>query len=120
MDQITDATCPQCHQPVLPNYYFCPNCGYSLKRAPLSVTPAAQAKIYAHSIILPIIAFITITKWQGVQYLKSDDKKAREVGLIASTLLALSSVFVVWYVIRLTNSITQASLDGINADLEGY
>jgi len=60
------AICLACHQPILPQYYFCPNCGKKIKEAPLSTTIKTQAWIYAFSIILPMICFIFVTKWPGV------------------------------------------------------
>jgi hypothetical protein len=79
--------CSFCHQPILPQYYFCPNCGAKINSAPLSTTVGTQAWIYAFSIILPMILFIFVTRWPGVKYFKSSDRKAKLIGQIAWALL---------------------------------
>jgi len=109
--------CPTCHQPVLPSYYFCPNCGAKLHSAPLLTTRAAQAKLYAHSIILPMLAFFTASKWHGWQYFKSSDPKTKQIGLIACILVTLSTVLLVWYTIIWTQQEIQSQVNSINADM---
>ena len=89
--------CPYCHQPVLLQYYFCPNCGTKLSSAPLSTTPLAQAGIYAFSIILPMICFLAVTKWPGPKYYRSGDPKAKLIGAIAWVLLILSTAVTFWF-----------------------
>lgn len=108
--------CPTCHQPILPQYYFCPNCGTKLKQAPLSTSIWTQAGIYAFSIILPMICFIFVTRWPGQKYFKSNDPKARQIGQVAWVLLALSTIFTIWLVFYLTNQAIKSSIDSINAD----
>ena len=73
-------SCPQCHQPVLPTYYFCPNCGKSLHEPPLSTTVGAQTGLYALSIIMPMICFLAINQWRGMKYMKSADPQAKQIG----------------------------------------
>ena len=113
----TDRLCPICHQAVMPEYYFCPNCGAKLNAPPLSTSVAAQLWLYAFSIILPIICFLAVSKWQGVQYLKSNDEKAKQIGIIACTLLALSTIFTIWYAIVWTRQAIQSSVNSINMDM---
>src|SRR5271166_4874557 len=81
--------CPQCHQPIKPEYYYCPNCGKKLSEAPLSTSLGAQLWLYAFSLILPFIGYLAITKWQGIQYARSGDPRAQEIGWIAIGLLTL-------------------------------
>lgn len=88
--------CPQCHQPIKPEYYYCPNCGKKLSDAPLATDFGAQFFLYAFSIILPAIAYLAITKWQGITYARSADPKAQEMGWIAIALITLSSIVMVW------------------------
>jgi len=109
--------CPVCHQPVLPQYYFCPNCGAKLNPVPLSTTRTAQAKLYAHSIILPMLAFFTASKWQGIHYFKSSDPKTKQIGLIACILVTLSTVLLVWYTIVWTQQEIASQVNSINADM---
>lgn len=109
--------CPVCHKAVVPEYYFCPNCGTELHPPPLPTTLAAQAKIYLHSIILPMIVFITVTKWQGYKYFKAEDQAAKQIGAIAITLLVLSTAVTCWLAYVWTQDTIQASVNSINADL---
>jgi hypothetical protein len=109
--------CQVCHQPVLPSYYFCPNCGAKLNAAPLSTTPMAQARLYAHSIILPVICFFTASKWQGIHYFKSSDPKTKKIGIIACILITLSTILLVWYAIIWTQQEIQSQVNSINADM---
>lgn len=96
MDTASPMLCPQCHQPVSPDAYFCPNCGKSLKEKPLSVSVGTQAWIYIFSLILPIIAFIAISRWPGIKYMKSEDPTAKQVGIVALVLLLASSAITFW------------------------
>src|ERR1035437_6063078 len=111
------AVCSVCHQPILPQYYFCPNCGTKINSAPLSTTVATQAWIYTLSIILPAFAFIFVKKWPGVKYFKSKDPKAKQIGQIAWTLLILSTIATIWYVTVWTQNYIQDTVKSINADM---
>ena len=116
----TPSICLVCHQPILPQYYFCPNCGTKLNSAPLSTIVATQIWIYAFSIILPMICFIFVTRWPGVKYFKSNDPKARKIGQIAWILLILSTILTIWFAIVWTQRTIQSSIDSINADMSAY
>ena len=109
-------TCKICHQPILPQYYFCPNCGAKINEAPLSVTLGMQAWIYAFSIVLPMILFIFITKWPGVKYYKSPDPKAKLIGQIAWALLILSTILTIWFAYVWTEQTIQSTVNSINTD----
>ena len=111
----TSPACPVCHQPVLPQYYFCPNCGANLHPKPLATDIATQIGMYAFSIILPMIAFLVISKWQGLKYLRSSDPKAKQIGIIACVLIVLSTAVTVYYVVVWTQQTIQSSVDSINA-----
>lgn len=111
--------CPNCHQPILPQYYFCPNCGVKLNVAPLSTTLLTQAWIYAFSIILPMICFIFVTKWPGVKYFKSNDPKAKHIGQVAWAILILSTIITAYLVYVWTQQFIQSQLNAINADFGG-
>ena len=114
---LKEKICPVCHQPILPQDYFCPNCGAKLNTAPLSTTPQTQAWIYAFSIILPMILFIYVTKWPGIKYYKSKDPKAKQIGQIAWTLLIISTLVTIWLAYILTQSMIQSSINSINTDM---
>jgi hypothetical protein len=106
--------CPQCHLPVRPEYYFCPNCGAKLSEPPLGTGLIDQLLLYAFSIILPWIAYLAITKWQGIKYLRSPDGRTKEVGLIALVLLIASSVVAFWLVYVWIQGYIQSSLSAVN------
>jgi hypothetical protein len=93
---VAQAICPQCHQPVRPEYYFCPNCGKKLSEPGLPTGVGAQVMLYAFSIVLPIMCFLAVSYWQGIKYARSADPKAQEIGWIAIALLALSTIITFW------------------------
>jgi hypothetical protein len=109
--------CPYCHQAILPSYYFCPNCGSKISAAELSTSPGTQAWIYVFSIILPIMCFIFVTRWPGWKYYKSQDPKARQIGMIAIALITLSTLVTIWYAYIWTQEAIQSSEASINADM---
>lgn len=83
--------CSACHQPISPDYYFCPNCGNGLKEKPTPVSIVMQIGIYALSIFLPPLGF-----WPGFKYVIKKYPQAKRVGIIAIVLTALSTVLTVW------------------------
>ncbi len=107
--------CPRCHFPVKPEYYFCPNCGAKLTEAPLGTGLLDQLLMYAFSIILPWIAYLAITKWQGIKYLRSPDERAKQIGLIALILLIVSSVVAFWLTYVWIQGYIQQSLNSVNS-----
>ena len=109
-------TCPVCHQPILPSYYFCPNCGTKINQTPLSTSVMTQVGIYAFSIILPWILYIMISKWPALKYAKSKDPKTRRIGIIAITLLVLSTILTIYLAYVWTQSAIQSSVNSINTD----
>jgi Double zinc ribbon len=108
--------CPQCHQPVSPTAYFCPNCGKKLSEPGLSTSIGAQIVLYGFSIVLPIICYLAITKWEGIKYARSDDPKAQQMGWIAIGLLAISSIIVIWWTTKWIDGFiqTQTSTAGLS------
>jgi len=122
--QVTTETsrapvCVFCHQPILSQYYFCPNCGEKINLAPLSTTPLSQAWIYIFSIVLPMIFFIFITKWPGVKYYKSKDKQTHLIGQIAIVLIILSTILTIYFGYVWTERMIQSSIDSVNTDFGG-
>jgi hypothetical protein len=111
--------CPVCHQPILPQYYFCPNCGTKLIQAQLSTSIKTQIWIYAFSIILPMICFIFVTRWPGLKYYKSEDPKAKRIGQIAWALLILSTIITIVLVYIWTTQLIQSQINSINIDFGG-
>ncbi len=88
--------CPQCHLPVPPAAYFCPNCGKDLKEKPLSTSVGAQIWLYIFSAILPVIAYLAIGKWQGIRYARSDDHATRVIGFVAILIMLVSTLVTFW------------------------
>ena len=80
-------------------------------------TPQAQALVYVHSIILPMLLFITVTKWKGYTYYKSEDPKAKQIGTIAIVLMVLSLLITCWLAYVWTMDTIQSSINSINADM---
>lgn len=105
--------CPVCHQPVLPTWYFCPNCGAKLSTPPLSVSFWTQAGIYLFSVVLPIMAFIAIKYWPGMKYLRSPDWTRKQIGIVALGLLIISTLLVTWWSIVWFEGFMQASTGGL-------
>jgi hypothetical protein len=118
-DIANSGICQVCHQPILPTYYFCPNCGVKLNSAPLSTNVATQIGIYFFSIILPSILFLFITRWPGLKYFKSNDKKTKLIGEVALTLLILSTIFTFYFTYIWTLGTIQSLTDKLNAELGG-
>ena len=112
--------CPFCHQPVLPEYYFCPNCSAKIKEAPLSTTTGTQVWIYIFSIILPMICFIFVTRWPGMKYFRSKDPKAHIIGQIAWALIIISTITTIGLAYVWTQQMIQSTVDSINTDFSGF
>ncbi|MDR3582209.1 MAG: zinc ribbon domain-containing protein [Candidatus Pacebacteria bacterium] len=106
--------CPQCHLPVRPEYYFCPNCGQKLHVPPLSTTVVSQILLYVFSAILPWIAYLAITKWEGIKYIRSGDARARTIGWIALGILVVSSVVAFWLATVWIDQTINSTLTGVN------
>jgi hypothetical protein len=87
---------------------------------PLSTSVGTQAWVYLFSIILPVICFLAVTKWPGVRYFKSNNPKARQIGIIAWTLLILSTVVTIWLAYVWTEEAIQSSVNSVNLDMDGY
>ena len=111
--------CSVCHQTILPQYYFCPNCGTKINSAPLSTSAQTQTWIYLFSIILPLICFIFVTKWPGATYYKSKDPKIHRIGQIAWALMILSTVITIGLAWYLTQQLIQSQIQSINTDFSG-
>lgn len=109
--------CPYCHQPILPSYYYCPNCGTNLAAGALSTSEGAQALLYIFSIVLPMLGFLLVSKWKGWKYYKSQDPKTHQIGQIAIALVVLSSIGTIWYAYVWTQDAIKSSVASINADM---
>lgn len=115
----THALCATCHTELLSTYYFCPNCGTVAHEPPLSTSIWTQTQLYMFSIVLPMICFLTISKWKGIKYLRSEEKEARVVGVIACLLLVVSTIYTIYFTITATEKIIQSSTKNINLEIDG-
>ncbi len=109
--------CSYCHQPVSPEFYYCPNCGNKLNSAPLSTTPLTQFWIYAFSIVLPFIAFLAVTKWPAVKYYRSQDPKAKSIGMTAWALMILSTLILCWLAYVWTMDYIKETVSDLNTEM---
>ena len=105
--------CPKCHQPVLPTAYFCSNCGEKLSEPPLSTTMGAKAWIYASSIILPMLCFLTVKYWPGFKYARSNDPSAKRIGYIAIALMLISTIVTFWLAAVVFQQMMQVLTSGV-------
>jgi hypothetical protein len=110
---VAPLLCSQCHQPVQPEWYYCPNCGKKLTEPPLPTDLLAQILLYAFSIILPVILYLAIRYWQGIRYVRSKDPKAQSIGWIAIALIILSTIITGYYTTVWINQTIQSSLNDI-------
>ena len=92
MDNISPI-CPACHQVVISEWYFCPNCGEELQPKPVKVSASTQIGIYALSIFLPPLGL-----WPGIKYLGKEGREAQVVGVIAIALTIISSIVTIWLI----------------------
>lgn len=108
---VLPTICPQCHQPVSPSFYYCPNCGKKLSDPPLSTSGFTQTWIYAVSILLPPLGL-----WPAVKYIKNPDPGAKQIGWIAVVLTVISTGLTLWLTFAFLNSYINSisqSLGGI-------
>ncbi len=115
INELTQKICETCHQPILPTYYFCPNCGAKINSTPLATGLGTQLGIYLFSIILPLICFLFITRWPGLKYFRSKDPKAKLIGEVAWTLLILSTIIIIWLAYAYTQGLIKSVNDSLNA-----
>jgi hypothetical protein len=111
------ALCSYCHQPLLPQYYFCPNCGKKVNEPPLSLSVGSQVGLYFFSAVLPLICYLAISKWQGLKYLKSKDDKTQTVGAVACLILLVSTILTIWFAYVATQNAIQSSLSSLNSSM---
>ncbi len=74
-----------------------------------------QAWLYVHSIILPMLLFLSISKWKGYKYFKSDEPKAKQIGTVAVVLLVASTVITFYLAYVWTVATVNSSIDSVNA-----
>ena len=110
---VPSLICPQCHQSVLPTYYFCPNCGKKLNEPALDTGFWKEAWIYVFAAILPIICFLAIGYWPALKYVQSKDPKARQIGIIGIVVLLISTAITFWLSVQWLNGLVQSSINSV-------
>jgi hypothetical protein len=98
MENIVEV-CPICHQPVLAEYFFCPNCGHNLKEKQIPISIIVQVGLYALAIFLPPLGL-----WPGIKYMMKNTKQAKWVGGVTIVLTILSSFFTIYYTLTIFNT----------------
>lgn len=91
--------CPACNFPVIPPFYFCPNCGKKLKDPPYKIEPLKILGLILLSVLLPPLGF-----WPGIKLLGNSDRRAQGIGILAIALTVISLVITVWYSIIFINA----------------
>jgi len=61
-----------------------------------------------------------VTRWPGIKYIKSDNKKTKIIGIIASVLLIVSTVVTYWYAYVWTKEVVQSAIDSSTKDLGNF
>jgi uncharacterized membrane protein YqaE (UPF0057 family) len=102
--------CPNCKQVVLPQNYFCPNCGKKLKEKPQSTAILRQILIYLLSIFLPPLGL-----WPAIKYIKQKDNKSKMIGCIAIVLTIISAGISIWLYLGFINTINQQLNQQLNS-----
>jgi hypothetical protein len=104
--------CLGCKQPIVPQDYFCPNCGKKIKDKPQSTTVLRQIIVYLISFLLPPLGL-----WPAIKYLKQKDGKSRMIGFVAIILTVISSAISIWLylgIIKTVNEQLNQQLNNIN------
>lgn len=83
--------CDLCHKAVLPEYYFCPNCGNKLREELKPISFMTKLGLYALALFLPPLGL-----WPGAKYMIKKSKEAKKVGAITIVLTILSSILTTW------------------------
>lgn len=106
METVSQNFCPKCKATVSEADYFCPNCGQVLKAKPSDTSVTKQILIYSVSFFLAPFGL-----GYAFSYLKSPDKKAKTIGMIALILTGVSIVAV----ILTANAFLQQEYSAINS-----
>ena len=101
--------CPKCKLPILDTYYFCPNCGKSLKLKPSATSVLTQIGIYLLSALLPPLGL-----WPGIKYLRTENGKAKVIGAVAIFLTIVSTVLTILLTMKLVNQFKDTLTNQIN------
>ncbi len=83
--------CPNCSYQLMPEWFFCPNCGKVLKEKPITISLFKQVLIYLVSFFLAPLGMA----W-GLKYIRSKNVKTKIVGIICILLTVVSVSFMIY------------------------
>ena len=92
--------CPQCHQPITPTEYFCPNCGKKIRSPPPTTTPIGLLILGLKTLLLPPLGL-----YWGYLYLRQPDQKSKLVGFLTIAVTIVETVWLTVYTINTINSV---------------
>jgi hypothetical protein len=65
-----------------------------------------------------MVLFLSIGNWKGLTYIRSKENKTRTIGIIACSIVVLSTVVTIWATVVSTKKILQSSNQNINSLLD--
>lgn len=99
MQPQNQTMCPKCKGNISPLDIFCPICGNRVKEKTVSTSVLTQILIYLFSILLAPLGIIP-----AIKYLKQQDQKARNIGIVAIILTIASVIVISWITIDVINT----------------
>lgn len=94
--------CPFCQADLQLDDFFCPVCGKKIREKPLSATVWRQIGIYLLSFFLPPLGF-----WPGFKYLRQNEQKLKNIGIIAILLTVISLVVTALITVNIINQVNE-------------
>jgi len=91
--------CPKCDFPVIPPFYFCPNCGKKLKDPPYKFNVFKVIGLLLVSVLLPPLGL-----WPGLKLIGNSDSRAQIVGWLAIILTAAVIIVTLWVGVNFVNA----------------
>ena len=95
---MENASCHFCQFKTQSGWFFCPNCGKELKEKVLVVSVSKQILIYSVSFFLAPLGL----GW-GIKYVRSKDKKIRNIGIISIALTILAIILMIGVTMNFIN-----------------
>ena len=88
---MNNTICPSCNFTIQNDWYYCPNCGKTLRNKPITVSVAKQLLIYSVSFFLAPLGLA----W-GIRYIRNSNRNTRIVGLISIILTLIAIAFTIY------------------------
>lgn len=106
--------CPYCFHTLSGGDYFCPFCGKQIKEKPVDTSVMKQVSVYLVSLLLPPAGL-----WPAFKYLKTNDPKAKKIGMICIGLTIISILLSVYFLSAFVNTINTQINNQLNDGLLG-